>query len=88
MQLPMKVTTMTTTQWTNADLAHLTEQASLLATYNDNQYCDGCGVISVSSGDKYCAMCADDIINYLWSVYTEEGAVAWQEQQHIDMGWY
>lgn len=43
-----------------------------------NMYCEHCLVVVVTSGDKYCASCADEVCSYL--------AVQYDEQQLADEG--
>ena len=88
---------MTITNWTNADLAHLTSRAAQLTmteTYVEvQQYCNCCSVVPVAEGDVYCKRCAQDISDYLFAVYTQEGSVdddaeTWQAQIAVDGGLY
>lgn len=70
---------MSTTHWTNADLATLTYDAFLQAVMEEG-ICVHCTLVPVASGDKYCAGCTSDLLDDL--------ARRIQEQQACDQGLY
>lgn len=75
------------TAWTVQDLAELTRKASLLTLDTEEQsyinnmvFCEWCTVIPVQEGDKYCAACANEVVEYL--------AERFEESIRIEKGWY
>lgn len=82
------------TTWTKSDLAHLTEKAFIWDAYVDyDHYCKYCAIVPVGEGVMYCDDCAGEITDYLFSVYSQQGAVddeatMWLEQQSVDQGLY
>ena len=77
---------MSTSNWTNADLAQLTQLAVSIA--ETESYCDYCLIAEVPLGDKYCAPCTQDIIDALWQEHFDRLAVIHCEQTAIENGWY
>lgn len=32
-------------------------------------YCEHCGIVEINVGDKYCVVCLEEILDYLFDVY-------------------
>ena len=47
---------------------------------NESEHCEYCKVVPISTGDKYCIGCLNDIVEYLANV--------WREQIQTEKGWY
>ena len=86
LQTDLGDTQMSTSNWTNADLAQLTQLAVGIA--ETESYCDYCLIAEVPLGDKYCAPCTQDIIDALWQDHFDRLAVIHCEQTAIENGWY